>query len=271
MRIRSYILPALSILFTLCSLYAMVRIARFSSTKIDASKIEPVAAPPGDVHVAPKLFTEMARRRPIPAGIGGNVDQAETRAAKEPNDPAAQKILGLSYYASGSYDLAAKTLQRATTLSPNDADVWKFYGFASMGQENIDTAISALETSLRLKPSADAACELGNLYFQSKHDNKKALPNFVLSLKLKPSADAYIGRGSLAAEAGDRGTAEKSFTAALALLNPGPRRATVYACLGRLADEQKKSTDAISWYKKALADDPQNQWAASHLEAPKKP
>jgi len=86
------------------------------------------------------------------------------------------------------------------------------------------------------------------------------------ALELDPGeGTAALALGTDAAERQRAGDARKYFELAAKSLKPGPERAAVYACLGRLAEEAKNQTAAKDWYRKALVDDKDNPWAKSRL------
>lgn len=213
-------------------------------------------------------FGTMLQRRPAPADSGG-VDAAETAAAAHPDDPAAQKRLGLAYYASGGYRAAANALEKVTAAKADDGQAWLYLGYARMGVGEPERAIEALEkaaaSNLPPRQRAAARAEVGTVYYQALRQDDKAVPAFREALKLDPTeGTAALALGTLAAQKKDP-EARKLFETAAKSLSAGADRASVYACLGRLAEEAKDRAAARDYYKKAVADDKDNAWAKMRL------
>lgn len=214
-------------------------------------------------------FPAIATRRPAPAG-NDNVDAAETAAAAKPDDPDAQRALGMAYYASGGFRAAANALEKTVRARPDDGLAWLYLGYARMGVGQPERAVEALEkaatSSLPPRQRAAARTEIGNIYYQALRDDRKAMPAFREALRLNPTeGSAALALGTDAAQKKDPAAARKLFETAAAALPPGADRASVYACLGRLAEEKKDIAGAKSWYAKAVKDDPGNAWAKFRL------
>jgi tetratricopeptide (TPR) repeat protein len=213
-------------------------------------------------------LSDIARRRPAPPGHG-DVDRAETRAQKTPDDPAARRDLGLSYYAAGAYPLAAAQLEKAVAAAPGDGLAWAYLGYARLGLGDQAKAIEALgraEQAPGTPPQVrgEVLVTRGNLRYQALNDDAVARADFMRAVAIAVPAvrsEARLALGTMAAASGKTADAQRLFELAAAELAAGPPRAAAYACLGRLAESAKRDTDARAYYAKALKDDPDNAWA----------
>jgi len=214
-------------------------------------------------------FPNIGQRRKAPAGTGG-VDPAETAVASKPDDVPARRSLGMAYYAAGGYRAAATALEKVVDVHPEDGEAWMYLGFSRMGAGLPETAVEALDRASRSAlPAASRAAaltEAGTVSYQALRDDKRAMEYFRQALKLQPSeGSAALALGTEAAQRKDRRGARDYFETAAKALPPGPDRASVYACLGRLSEENGDKAGAQIWYRKAVADDPQNAWARTRV------
>ncbi|MFM7323015.1 MAG: tetratricopeptide repeat protein [Armatimonadota bacterium] len=214
-------------------------------------------------------FPTIGTRRKAPAGTG-DVDSAETAASSRPEDSAARRKLGMAYYASGGYRAAATALEKVVAATPDDGEAWMYLGFARMGAGLPEAAVEALDRASKARiPAASRAAalaEAGTVEYQALRDDKKAMEYFRKALELAPKeGSAALALGTDAAQRKDRGGARGYFEIAAKALPAGPDRASVYACLGRLSEENGDKAGAQAWYRKAVADDPDNAWARTRV------
>jgi len=215
-------------------------------------------------------FPNIGTRRKPPTGVPG-VDAAEAASATKPDDPATRKALGLAYYATGGYRAAAGALEKVVGATPSDGEAWLYLGFARMGAGMPESAVEALDRAATstLPPAARASAlsEAGTVLYQAMRDDRKAMDHFRRALALdKREGAAALALGTDAAQRKDRPGAKAFFETAAQALQPGPDRASVYACLGRLCEENSDTAGAQQWYRKAVADDPGNAWARTRVK-----
>lgn len=209
----------------------------------------PVAATP-----TPMLFADIYRRRTVPRGTETNVDRVETELAKHPDNPQANKAVGLAYYAAGGYEAAIKKLTGLT-----DPEAQLYLGLAHLGLGNYPEAESALKKA----PGPVAALELGNLYFRALQQDTQAEKCFVAAQQGDMAGEALLALGLLKASQGKTLEAQKNLLAASQKLPAGKARAAAFAALGRLESDPAK---ARAWYDKTRQDDPENPWLKKLLK-----
>jgi tetratricopeptide (TPR) repeat protein len=224
-----------------------------------------VPAPKTEAASTGYAFPNISKRRPAPAG-SGDIDRAETAAANQPDNAAAQRQLGIAYYSTAGYKAATNVLETAVRLDPADGLAWLYLGYARMGAGQPEKALEAFDVaakaSLTNTDKAAAKAESGTIRYQALRDDKGAMEDFKAALALNPKeGTAALALGTNAAEGQDAAAARRYFELAAQALPAGPDRASVFACLGRLAEEAKDKPKAHSWYAKALADDKANAWA----------
>jgi tetratricopeptide (TPR) repeat protein len=224
-----------------------------------------VAPPKAESASAGYAFPNISQRRPAPSG-SGDIDKAETAASNAPDNPAAQRQLGIAYYSTGGYKAAINVLETAVRIDPADGLAWLYLGYARMGAGQPEKALDAFDQAAgsRLPGAQRAAAkaESGTIRYQALRDDKRAMEDFEAALELNAKeGTAALALGTHAAETADAKGARRYFELAAKALPAGPDRASVYACLGRLAEESKDKAGAHSWYSKALADDKDNAWA----------
>jgi len=224
-----------------------------------------VAPPKVEAGSAGYAFPNILQRRPAPAG-SGDIDKAETAASQAPDNPAAQRRLGIAYYSTGGYKAAVNVLETAVRIDPKDGLAWLYLGYSRMGAGQPEKALEAFDqasgSNLPGTQRAAAKAESGTIRYQALRDDKKAMEDFQAALELNSKeGTAALALGTHAAEKADAQGARRFFELASKALPAGPDRASVFACLGRLAEESKNKSEAHSWYTKALADDKDNAWA----------
>jgi tetratricopeptide (TPR) repeat protein len=160
-------------------------------------------------------------------------------------------------------------------LTPNDPSALQFLGYAQMAAGDIDgalTTFTALTETKAISPAvlSDAYVEMGTCDWAQQRDDQAA-EAFSRSLTSNPhQGQASLGIGIYDAAKGKREEARAAFQNAARDLQPGPRRAQAFSCLGRLAEDGNDTAAALAAYKQALALNPDNAWAkraVSRLQA----
>ena len=227
--------------------------------KREAPKPLTIALPatsPAPATPPPMLFADIYRRRLVPPGTETNVDRAETELAKHPDNPQANKAVGLAYYAAGGYEAAIKKLTGLT-----DPEAQLYLGYAHMGLGNYNEALEALGKlrfgSVSLSQYGEAELEQGNLYFQALKQDDKAERHYVFAIKESSNLEAVVAKALLDANRGNVKEARAGLLWAVKDLPAGKLRAVAFASLGRLESDPAKARD---WYEKTRKDDPENPW-----------
>lgn len=83
----------------------------------------------------------------------GTSEDAKIAAYRQPSNPDAVKVLGITYLREQDYASAATTFERAASLRENDFLMWLRLGFARFKQDDLAGAESAYRTSLELAPN----------------------------------------------------------------------------------------------------------------------
>jgi tetratricopeptide (TPR) repeat protein len=203
------------------------------------------------------LFTDIFKRRLVPPGTDINVDRVETELAKHPDDPKAQKAVGLAYYAAGGYEAAIKRLKNLTA-----PEAQLYLGYAQMALGNYNEALEALGkirpgVGVSLEQYGESQLELGNIYFQVLKQDDKAEIRYFSAVKESHNVEAQVALGLLKASQGKTKQAQGNLQSAAARLPAGKLRAVAFASLGRLESDPVK---ARQWYEKTRKDDPENPW-----------
>ena len=223
--------------------------------KRDAPKPLNVSLPKASLATpTPMLFADIYRRRLVPPGTETNIDRAETELAKHPDNPQANKAVGLAYYAAGGYEAAIKKL-----MGQADPEAQLYLGLAHLGLGNYPEAESALKKA----PGPVAALELGNLYFQALQQDEQAEKCFLKAQRGDTVGEALLALGLLKASQGKTTEAQKHLRSASEKLTAGKARAAAFAALGRLESDPAK---ARAWYDKTRQDDPENSWLKKLLK-----
>lgn len=143
----------------------------------------------------------------------------------DPANAATSVEIGLSYAASGQYDVARTWLQEAVRLAPDDPAFWKL-----LARFHLDHALEVVSTGL---PAARRAAELApgdaeaqdligwGLYLTGDRDGAAAALD--QALRLDPSlASIHYHLGLVYASQGNREAARRAFARAAALDPGGP-------------------------------------------------
>lgn len=171
--------------------------------------------------------------------------------------------LGALYAKQGRYGEAAVYLERAIVLNPDDAVAHLNLGSVYAETGKPDQAEKEFRAAVLLAPMNFTAHNLlGKLYFDSKR-LPEAEQQFRQSLQCEPNVAAYDHLGYIYAQWGDRDSAMKAFTDALAL-NPADSHAHFNLGLIHAAAGQK--AQAREDLEAALAADPHNPEILAAIE-----
>jgi superkiller protein 3 len=191
--------------------------------------------------------------------------------AKQPADLYELRHLrGAAYYRQQKYDDAIEDLAAAVRIKPDWTDV-SALGISYYNQNRFDEAIPTLQRALTLKPGESATSGvLGKAYFKQ---GVAALSNkqFDQAIDLLRKASGYtpndgyiyynIGEACLFSN--NYAEAEKSYNQALAIL---PRNPDIYQRLAYLYEKQKKWSQALASYQKAVDLNPPDNNKADILQ-----
>jgi protein O-mannosyl-transferase len=199
--------------------------------------------------------------------IRGDAEKAEPEWQQtlrlEPNSAQTLDMLGALYAQQRRLDQAVPLLERALRLNPRDAEAHLNLGAAKAEMGNMPSAEEHLQAAVSLSPMNFIAHNLlGKLYFDSKR-LPEAEQQFQQSLECEPNLAAYDHLGYIYVAREDRGQAEKSFRAALAM-NPSDSHA--HYSLGMIYAAAGQNAQAEEELQAALATDPQNAEIRSALE-----
>jgi tetratricopeptide (TPR) repeat protein len=202
---------------------------------------------------------------PAPDNVLG-LDKAETAQAEKPDDPTANLNLALSYYKAKSYADAARCFARAAQLMPENPTPLVYLGYTQMAVGALDSALKTFDQVLTAKKAPRET--LSDVYYNigvcraALQENDAAFSAYTKALAQNPkNGMAALALGARAAEKGQMAQAKDLFTRATKDLPLSRHKAQAHAALGKLAEQKKDTSAAVSEYKKALAIDRDNAWA----------
>jgi protein O-GlcNAc transferase len=170
--------------------------------------------------------------------------------------------LGNRLFGQGKRDEAIESYQKAIAIKPDWAEAYANIGSARSQQGNLDAAIAYYQKAAVLKPELEVLhFNLGNSFLQQcKYE--EAITNYQNTLKIKPDwPEVHANLGSCFSMQGRLEEALASYQQALELK---PDWAEVYCRMGHI-QKQDKPLDAIAYFEKAIACNPQFSEAHQQL------
>jgi tetratricopeptide (TPR) repeat protein len=152
---------------------------------------------------------------------------------------------------------AVAQLQRAVRTEPNNGNAQRWLGEALLGTDRADAAVAAFERALAAAPNDVAARHgLGQAYVRlGRLDEASAAEQQALDVSNGTFVPAWIGLGNVFERQQRFDEANARYNAAL---HRDPAAADAYAGLARIAVAQGNGQAAIEYYRRGLAQAPQN-------------
>ncbi len=199
------------------------------------------------------------------AGRLAEAEQALARAAElAPDNFESLFHLGKTALDLGHLDRALPALKKAGELESARPVVFRLLGEALMLANEHQTALAAFKKAVKNAPNdAYALSALGALFVDLANDLEPARSLFQRSVEIDPTNCLYRQRlGRLLFTMGDFEGSEHHLNMAVEY---GSRSPEVHYHLGRLAEENGRSGEALKHFKAALAQDPAYQPALERV------
>ncbi|MBI5630992.1 MAG: protein kinase [Elusimicrobia bacterium] len=226
-------------------------------------------------HLARTLVPpQEVKPQPTEAGDPGakaRVIVSEVEAQKKPNDPEAQRDLGLVYYWQGRFREAHRRLARAIQLGGGDAETLAAYGSAAYSLGDYEQAEEAAKLALQKDPENKTALALANLA-RGKVSSAR-LPS---AMEDESSGVLWEGGGDprtaaeIAAQAGRPAPASGAHQSAAVTLEAASALAIKdYASAHALASKaiELNSGNAQAWNYRAIADNKLGRYGEAVYDA----
>ena len=206
---------------------------------------------------------------PVPQNTP-SVTEAKSRLEKTPNSPQNHYELGLAYCKEKNYTLAVKEFQQAKQLAPNipSSDFALGLTYNSMGET--EKAIEVFHNLLQQKLSQGSRFR-AYFYLANSYWDAKRLPEaqaaYLKCLEYKPlQGQAEYGLGLICAYQNQLTEAKAHFLKALEKARIPQERATTNASLGKLAEQQGQTQEALIYYQSSLEQDNSNELANEGIQ-----
>lgn len=205
---------------------------------------------------------------------------AEYRQALQfdPNLSEANLDLGNAYFAKGDFTQATEYFRKYTQLAPKDAAGFFMYAKALQSQRDealLPEAITMSVKSLKLDPENDGAWYLLATLYRDTRQFQNALQAFNRALRLSPADPArwyeagkmHVEVGKLYQDAKDTAAARLQLDSAIVCYNEtctldSSRADQVLYDMGTAYYLSGKYDEAIGWFKKRIARNPETAYGA---------
>ncbi len=238
---------------------------RADEQSLDAAIAEMLAslkARPDDPASYHNLGNFYLERRELPEAVAA----FQTGIKLEPDNVASLVNLSLAYNLAGSNQLAEASLRRALNIEPTNSAVHLNLGMllAEMGRPS--GAEEAFRAAFKADPkSAPAAFNLGVLL--AKDHPEEALTWCARAVQLRPQEARYAYTLAFYQhQQGKTDDAARTLEKLIAQVPP-PTEPDAYLLLGQIYEKKNQSTQALSVYRRAAANNRLSQPDRSHFEA----
>ncbi|MBI4785598.1 MAG: tetratricopeptide repeat protein [Chloroflexi bacterium] len=174
----------------------------------------------------------------------------------------AHLLLANIYYSANDYPKVEQEYQAALAIDPQNADAYYVLGVTQYLQDKFGDAVKSLQAAVALRPDlAQAHFALTSIYYTQKKFDQAAAEAELAVKYGPPSSEYYVAQGNAYEKLKRLNDAASAYQKALALKDDAFTR--VY--LGLVYFAQQNDDAALGEYQKALALDPQNEFALSGL------
>lgn len=165
------------------------------------------------------------------------LEELEEKAAKQQDDPKAQRDYAVALYATGDVEKAKQAYLEEQKNNPNDPVLYNNLGNAYRDSKQYDEAITAYKKAIELAPSQqNSYINLAHLYLYVLNKPEEAIAIYQKALEANPdNQDLRVLLGNAYEHKGDKEQAEEVFQQ---VLDKNPNNAGAKAGLERLAAKQ---------------------------------
>lgn len=175
--------------------------------------------------------------------------------AREPNQPAANHLLGLLHLQAGAPQEAVELISRAVRANPQEAQYHANLGVALNAAARPAEALAALDRALRLRPAFPEALSNRGMALKRLGRLPEATESYRQALKLRPNeAGFHFNLANTLLDYGDWLAAEAAYSAALKLR---PLYPAATSGLAAVLDYLGRSAEAADLLHQALQQQPQ--------------
>lgn len=194
--------------------------------------------------------------------ISGAAESTRQAQRRNPDLPRVLYVAGTTDFVNSLYELAAAEYQRALEIDPNYSDVYRFLGRVYELSGQTDKALAAFRQAVQIAPGDYRTHIFLGWFYTDLDQYTQALAPLRQAVLLAPSepgareklAFAYKGLGQFGASETELRTALKFGETAMVLDQ-----------LGETLMYERLDTDSIPLFQRALAIDPQDQFALMEL------
>jgi Tfp pilus assembly protein PilF len=169
---------------------------------------------------------------------------------KDPTNSRAYMGLGVESLRQGDYGTALEMVEKAVQFGPASAQAHALRGYLKAQHNENTDALSDFATAIQLDSRAPYAFFYRGELNRKIGETDKALADYQAALTRLPFySDAYLGMAMAYLDKEEIGKATEA-CARLVEIDPDDRRG--YDCLGTLLMEQKRFSEAVRLYQKAV-------------------